>query len=225
MSYRSRAANAAIAAIIASLAVAAVVCGALLLRPGSSAADAGHAGSSGASDSGSLDSGSLDSGTVSSEARAGERDEERFGGNGEVLDPDGIRVDADHPGVRGLDPELRAAVQAAAERAAAEGIELRLNSGWRSAAYQDELLAQAVSDYGSEAEARHWVDTPERSAHVRGEAVDIGGLEAALWVGQYGAEFGLCQIYANENWHFELAPIDADGFCPRAYDSAAARPE
>lgn len=220
MSYRSRAANAAIAAIIASLAVAAVVCGALLLRPGSSAADAGHAGGSGASDSGSLNSG-----TVSSEARAGERDEERFGGNGEVLDPDGIRVDADHPGVRGLDPELRAAVQAAAERAAAEGIELRLNSGWRSAAYQDELLAQAVSDYGSEAEARHWVDTPERSAHVRGEAVDIGGLEAALWVGQYGAEFGLCQIYANENWHFELAPIDADGFCPRAYDSAAARPE
>ena len=220
MSYRSRAANAAIAAIIASLAVAAVVCGALLLRPGSSAADAGHAGGSGASDSGSLDSGS-----VNSEARVGERDEERFGGNGEVLDPDGIRVDADHPGVRGLDPELRAAVQAAAERAAAEGIELRLNSGWRSAAYQDELLAQAVSDYGSEAEARHWVDTPERSAHVRGEAVDIGGLEAALWVGQYGAEFGLCQIYANENWHFELAQIDADGFCPRAYDSAAARPE
>ena len=204
MSYRSRAANAAIAAIVATLAVATLVGGFLLLQTGEGARAAQSPGA-------------LGPGALAPEAQ--------FGGNGAVDDPSGIAVDADHPGVRGLDPELREAVQAAAASARADGLELRLNSGWRSAAYQAELRADAIAEYGSEEEASHWVDTPERSAHVRGDAVDIGGLEEALWLGQYGAQFGLCQIYANENWHFELATIDADGACPAPYDSAAARPE
>ncbi|GAA1598768.1 hypothetical protein GCM10009693_08330 [Leucobacter chromiireducens subsp. chromiireducens] len=213
MSYRSRAANAAIAAIIATLAVATIVGGALLLQTGERARAEQSPGAQGSS------------GGFGTQQASDQDPEQRFGGNGSVDDPNGIAVDADHPGVRGLDPELREAVQAAAARASEEGVELRLNSGWRSADYQAELLADAITEYGSEEEARHWVDTPERSAHVRGDAVDIGGLEAALWVGQYGAEFGLCQTYANENWHFELAELDADGYCPAAYESAAARPD
>lgn len=218
MSYRSRAANAAIAAIIATLAVATIVGGALLLQTGERARAEQNPAAEGLRQQSQGD----DSG---GQQTSDQDPEQRFGGNGSVDDPNGIAVDADHPGVRGLDPALRDAVQAAAARANEEGVELRLNSGWRSADYQAELLADAITEYGSEEAARHWVDTPERSAHVRGDAVDIGGLEAALWVGQYGAEFGLCQTYANENWHFELAEVDADGYCPTAYESAAARPD
>ncbi|MBL3686090.1 hypothetical protein D3248_03850 [Leucobacter zeae] len=145
------------------------------------------------------------------------------GGDGSIDDENGIAVDADHAAIAGLAPELRAAVQAAAARAAEEGIELRVTSGWRSAELQETLLSDAIGQYGSESEARRWVDTPERSQHVVGDAVDIGGLEAALWVGQHGSEFGLCQTYANENWHFELA-ADADGVCPMPYADATDRP-
>ena len=35
-----------------------------------------------------------------------------------------------------------------------------------------------------------------------------------------GSQFGLCQIYANEIWHFELA-VDAQGNCPRLKPNAA----
>lgn len=144
-------------------------------------------------------------------------------GDGSIEDENGIAVDADHAAIAGLAPELRDAVQAAAARAAEEGIELRVTSGWRSAELQRALLSDAIGTYGSESEARRWVDTPERSKHVTGDAIDIGGLEAALWVGQHGSEFGLCQTYANENWHFELA-ADADGVCPMPYADATDRP-
>jgi hypothetical protein len=35
-----------------------------------------------------------------------------------------------------------------------------------------------------------------------------------------GSRFGLCQIYANEIWHFELA-ADKDGACPPLRPNAA----
>lgn len=144
-------------------------------------------------------------------------------GDGTIEEDNGIAVDADHAAIAGLTPELRAAVQAAAARASEEGIELRVTSGWRSPELQQTLLADAVGQYGSEPEARKWVETADRSRHVTGEAIDIGGLEAALWVGQYGSEFGLCQTYSNENWHFELT-ADAGGVCPMPYADATDRP-
>lgn len=147
-------------------------------------------------------------------------------GDGSILDPTGIPVGSVHSAISGLDAELAAALQAAAARAREEGIELRVTSGWRSPELQRQLLDDAVQRYGSESEARKWVDTPERSTHVTGAAVDIGGLEESLWVGQYGAEFGLCQTFENERWHFELTEIQADGTCPAPpYMSAAERPE
>lgn len=146
-------------------------------------------------------------------------------GDGSIHDPNGISVHAEHAAMAGLEPALHDAVLAAADRAAAEGIELRVTSGWRSAELQQQLLDDAVLNYGSEAEARKWVDTPQRSSHVTGQAVDIGGLEESLWMGQYGAEFGLCQTFDNERWHFELSEIEADGTCPAPpYMSAAERP-
>ena len=128
--------------------------------------------------------------------------------------PDGATVfDDEFPGVAKLDPDLLEALREAAAEAANDGVELIVDSGWRSRAYQEQLLRQAISTYGSEAEAARWVATPKTSAHVSGDAVDIGPSAAATWLSERGAEYGLCQIYGNEPWHFELRP----GGCPAMY--------
>jgi zinc D-Ala-D-Ala carboxypeptidase len=133
--------------------------------------------------------------------------------------PDGTTVfDDDVPGVAKLDPDLLAALRRAATGAADDGVEFVVDSGWRSAAYQEHLLEEAVSKYGSDAEAARWVATPETSPHVSGDAVDIGPPEAAEWLSQHGAGYGLCQIYANEPWHYELRPEAADEGCPEMYE-------
>ena len=48
--------------------------------------------------------------------------------------------------------------------------------------------------------------TPDTSAHVSGDAVDIGPSAAAAWLSEHGAAYGLCRIYGNEPWHYELRP-------------------
>jgi hypothetical protein len=132
--------------------------------------------------------------------------------------PDGTTVFDDAiPGVANLDPALLGALRRAASAAAGDGVELLVDSGWRSPAYQEHLLQDAVSTYGSEAEATRWVATPETSAHVSGDAVDIGPVAAAAWLSQRGAAYGLCRVYGNEPWHFELRPTAVDRGCPPTY--------
>ena len=131
--------------------------------------------------------------------------------------PDGATVfDDGIPGVGKLDPDLLGALLRAATAAADDGIELVVDSGWRSPEYQRRLFREAVSEYGSEAEAARWVATAETSAHVSGDAVDLG-LEATAWLAEHGAAYGLCQVYANEPWHYELRPRAGDHGCPRLY--------
>lgn len=79
------------------------------------------------------------------------------------------------------------------------------------------LLSEAISKYGSEKEAARWVAAPDRSAHVSGDAVDIGPVAAAKWLSAHGAAYGLCQVYANEPWHYELRPEAVDHGCPPLY--------
>lgn len=132
--------------------------------------------------------------------------------------PDGVTVfDEGYPGVANLDPELLSALRAAATDASADGVEFLVNSGWRSGAYQDQLLRDAVSTYGSEAEAARWVATAETSAHVAGNAVDLGPYVATTWLAEHGAAFGLCTTYDNEAWHYELRPDAIEDGCPAAY--------
>jgi D-alanyl-D-alanine carboxypeptidase len=132
--------------------------------------------------------------------------------------PDGTTVfDDGVPGVANLDPDLLRALRRAATDAAADGLELRVDSGWRSPAYQAHLLQQAVSKYGSRAEAARWVATPNTSAHVSGDAVDIGPVAAAAWLARHGAAYGLCRVYGNEPWHYELRPRAVDQGCPPTY--------
>jgi zinc D-Ala-D-Ala carboxypeptidase len=122
-----------------------------------------------------------------------------------------------YPGVTNLDPELLRALRAAATDAAAEGVEFYVNSGWRTPAYQTQLLREAVAKYGSAEEAARWVATPETSVHVKGEAVDIGAFDAKAWLSKHGARYGLCQIYSNEPWHYELRPQAIERGCPPMY--------
>lgn len=119
--------------------------------------------------------------------------------------------------VANLDPELLAAVRDAAGDAADDGVTFYVNSGWRSPEYQQQLLRDAVAEYGSVEEAGRWVATPETSAHVSGDAVDIGSYDAATWLGEHGAAYGLCQTYGNEPWHFELRTRAVREGCPRVF--------
>ena len=139
--------------------------------------------------------------------------------------PDGVTVfDDEYPGLARLDPDLRDALQEAATDATDDGIEFYVNSGWRSRAYQDQLLRDAISEYGSAKEAARWVATPNTSAHVSGDAVDIGSYDATAWLSDHGAQYGLCQIYRNESWHYELRPKAIKRGCPSMYPDSAHDP-
>ena len=132
--------------------------------------------------------------------------------------PDGATVfDDETPGVANLDPALLGALRQAATDAADDGVEFYVTSGWRSPEYQNQLLREAVSEYGSEEEAARRVATAETSAHVSGDAVDIGPFDATAWLSEHGAEYGLCQTYSNEPWHYELRPEAIDHGCPPMY--------
>jgi hypothetical protein len=137
--------------------------------------------------------------------------------DGKTLSP----FDVYHPIVQWLDPPLLNAIQDAARRAEAEGVDIEITSGWRSKGFQQRLFDKGVVDYGGVDAARKFVAAPETSKHVEGKAVDIGPVAADRWLIANGPKFGLCQIYANEIWHFELA-VDEQGRCPPLKPNAAA---
>ena len=136
--------------------------------------------------------------------------------NGQRLSP----FDLSSPAVNRLDPALLDALEQAANTAAADGITIGLTSGWRSPEFQQQLFDDAVAQYGSADIASQYVTSPQVSKHVIGKAVDVGPTGADDWLIRNGAAFGLCQIYANEVWHFELAS-DYGGTCPPLRPNAA----
>ena len=129
--------------------------------------------------------------------------------------PDGTTVfDDGTPAVANLDRDLLRALRRAETDAAGDGVEVYVSNGWRSRTYQEHLFREAVSKYGSEEEAARWVATPGTSAHESGDAVDIGYSDAERWLAEHGAKHGLCRMYRNEPWHFELRPDAVDHGCP-----------
>ena len=152
----------------------------------------------------------------------GELPREHRGAAGEAdgVLPDGVTVfDGGYPGIANLDPALLAALRRAATDAADDGVVFSVDSAWRSPTYQEQLLREAISEYGSREEAARWVATPKTSAHVSGDAVDIGhpGDDDEAWLSGHGAAYGLCQVYLNEPWHYELRPGAVDDGCPPMY--------
>jgi zinc D-Ala-D-Ala carboxypeptidase len=135
---------------------------------------------------------------------------------GEV--PDGVTVfDDGIPAVANLDPGLLGALREAATAATDDGVAFYVTSGWRSPRYEERLLQEAIAKYGSAAEAARWVATPGTSAHVSGDAVDIGHSDATAWLSEHGARYGLCQTYDNEPWHYERHPEATEHGCPPRY--------
>ncbi len=183
--------------------------------------------------------GALDSGTPASSGTTnstGDVDPRDAGGNGDDGDPgdhkgpakaaDGVLpdnaspYDTSLPGIAKLDPALLKAVQQAAEAMKANDIELHVTTGWRSKAYQRQLLDEGIRKYGSLEKAREFVSTPEESHHVTGNAVDIGPTDADDWLIRKGSRFGLCQTLSNEMWHFELIVKPGED-CPAPKSTAS----
>ena len=139
-------------------------------------------------------------------------------GSADGVLPAGVSVfDSHHPGVVRLDPSLLGALRRAARDATDDGVELDVTTGWRSRAYQSQLFREAVTQYGSTAEAARWVAAPGTSAHESGRAVDVGPSDAVAWLAGHGAPYGLCQVYDNEPWHYELRVTAVAEGCPRPY--------
>ena len=132
------------------------------------------------------------------------------------------RPQVEIPGTAGLDPALLGALGRAARDAADDGVEVVVTSGRRTPEHQAQLFREAVVKYGSAEEAARWVATPDTSAHVSGDAVDIGPA-ARQWLSEHGSRYGLCQIYGNEPWHYELRPEAIEHGCPPTYADAAQR--
>lgn len=132
--------------------------------------------------------------------------------------PDGATVfDGRYSAVASLDSALLRTLRRAATDAARSSVTFYVESGWRSPDYQARLLNRAIAKYGSEEVAARWVARPETSAHVSGDAADIGHVAAAAWLSKHGTTYGLCQIYRNEPWHYELRPEAVSRGCPRMY--------
>ena len=104
-----------------------------------------------------------------------------------------------------------------AQAAAKElGIELSIDSGYRSPEKQNYLYQRAIKTYKSAEEAIKWVLPSDLSRHPWGLALDVNlnhDKSGASWLEANGATFGLCRVYVNEWWHFE--PLTAPGgICP-----------
>lgn len=144
------------------------------------------------------------------------------GADGAIDDAYGISpFDDDHAAVARLSPALREALQQAARDAASDDIEMRLTGGWRSEAYQGRLFDEAVREYGGEAEAERHVKRAGESSHNTGDAIDVGMTDASYWMMANGSRYGLCQTYANEIWHYELAVAPGDTCPPPRPDAAS----
>jgi hypothetical protein len=78
-----------------------------------------------------------------------------------------------------------------------------VTSGKRDELAQQRLFDAAVLRYGSVRAAQRWVLPPHKSAHVRGNAMDLRPYGGARWLDKHGEDFGLYRTFDNEWWHFE----------------------
>ena len=124
-------------------------------------------------------------------------------------------------------PDVARAFDRMHAAAHADGVELLINSGYRSDAEQARLYAQHPDP--------HWVAPPGRSLHRYGTELDLGPPSAYGWLGTNATRFHFHQRYAWEPWHYgyglnpRSAPRTSDGrsavpsFVPAAYADQIAR--
>lgn len=104
-----------------------------------------------------------------------------------------------------MTPGTAQAFQAMAAEAARAGVNLRINSAYRSDAEQARLFADAVRKYGSESAASKWVAPPGKSNHRTGKALDIDTSSGEhAWLSRNAPRFGFRQPMSWEPWHWEF---------------------
>lgn len=129
-----------------------------------------------------------------------------------------LALSAPVPGTTNMQVPAAAAFEHAFADARDRGLSPQIRSAWRSEEYQQVLFDRAVARYGSASEAAKWVLSPERSAHVKGYAIDVHPQAMATWLQAHGAAYGICRTYDNEWWHFEYL---ATATCPPRQPTAA----
>jgi len=115
-----------------------------------------------------------------------------------------------------IHPQVLARFLSAQAAAKEEGIEMVIDSGYRTTQTQEYLFNRAIKEHKTAEEAIKWVLPAELSRHPWGLALDVNlhhEKSGASWLEANGATFGLCRVYENEWWHFEplIAP---GGICP-----------
>jgi LAS superfamily LD-carboxypeptidase LdcB len=115
-----------------------------------------------------------------------------------------------------IHPQVLARFLSAQSAAKEEGIEMVIDSGYRTTQTQEYLFNRAIKEHKTAEEAIKWVLPAELSRHPWGLALDVNlhhEKSGASWLEANGATFGLCRVYENEWWHFEplIAP---GGICP-----------
>ncbi len=91
-------------------------------------------------------------------------------------------------------PDVAAAFDRMAAAAAADGVALVINSGFRSDAEQQALWNQNPDP--------RWVAPPGTSLHRCGTELDLGPPAAYGWLAANAARFGFVQRYSWEAWHY-----------------------
>lgn len=107
-----------------------------------------------------------------------------------------------------LNPAAAQGLSRIYDLARAKGIDVRINSSYRSVEEQTRLWREALSKYGSAEEARRWVAPPGRSRHNSGGAIDMNLMRNGQKIAQseFDAlirEAGMYRPMAWEGWHVE----------------------
>ena len=114
-------------------------------------------------------------------------------------------------------PDVARAFDRMAGAAAAAGITLVVNSGFRSDAEQAALFAQNPDP--------RWVAPPGTSLHRCATELDLGPPSAYAWLAEHAARFGFLRRFSWEPWHYGFtagpAPCSAAGDLVGAQGSAA----
>jgi D-alanyl-D-alanine carboxypeptidase len=99
-------------------------------------------------------------------------------------------------------PEAKDALRTMAAEAARDGIQLRIDSGYRSASYQRKVYQRMMAKGKTFLEAARYVAPPGYSEHMLGLAVDFVPSDwrfvktaAYGWLKQHAAEFGFRETY------------------------------
>jgi hypothetical protein len=96
----------------------------------------------------------------------------------------------------GMRPDTAAAFDRMASAAAGDGIDLTINSAFRSDAEQAALFAAHPDP--------RWVAPPGHSLHRCATELDLGPEAAYGWLAANASRFGFVQRYSWEAWHFGL---------------------